>query len=234
MARLRLSFRSTQWISLVIVSFVALTIGSPSAAGQSAEFTQNTGGATGVTVDVPLGNYQGRGISLPVTLHYSSRGVWRIGFLNDIPVTVNGYPIHRSVAEAIYAEHSTAGWTTSLDVPKIEWPRPNDRYWFDGKPYARGYVSPYTFRVARVFIHMPDGSTHEMRKADAAYQDTNVVDMNGTFYAVDGSRMRYDSSSESMGTLYLADGTRYIFNSNTIQYLDRNGNTLTYNIANRQ
>src|SRR5439155_18432149 len=148
-------------LRLLIVSVSTLIVCvllSAKTHAQSAEFTQNTGGATGVTVDVPLGNYPGRGISLPVTLHYSSRGVWRIGFLNNVPVIVDGYQIHRSVAEAIYAEHSTAGWTTSLDVPKIEWPKLNDRYWFTGKPYASGYVYPYTFRVARVFLHMPDGS----------------------------------------------------------------------------
>src|SRR6266545_3872831 len=233
----RLLLTRIRSIAVFAFALAAFASQAPSSAGQSAEFTQNTGGSTGVTVDVPLGNYAGRGISLPVTLHYSSRGVLRIGFLNDIPVTVNGTPIHRSVAEAIYAEHSTAGWTTSLDVPKIEWPKLNDRYWFDGKPYARGYVYPYTFRVARVFIHMPDGSTHELRKADAVYQDTNVVDMNGTFYAVDGSRMRYDRISEGgeiTETLYLADGTRYKFFVGTVQYIDRNGNTVNYNVSSRQ
>ncbi len=226
--------RSIRWICLFSIGTIGLALGAPHANAQTAQFTQNTGGATAVTVNVPLGNYPGRGISLPVTLHYSSRGLWRIGFLNDVPVTVNGYAIHRSVAEAIYAEHSTAGWTTSLDVPTIEWPRLNDRYWYDGKPYARGYLYPNTYRVARVFIHMPDGSTHELRKSDAVYQDTNVVDMNGTFYAVDGSRMRYDSTGETTGTLYLADGTRYIFNGSAVQCTDRNGNTLSYNIASRQ
>jgi hypothetical protein len=183
---------------------------------------------------VPLSNYPGRGINLPITLHYSSSGLWRIGFINSVYANVPEYgSVRRSVTEAIYAEHSTAGWTTSLDAPKVEWPKQNDVYWFDGKPYPRGYLYPYTFRVARVFIHMPDGSTHEFRKADQVY-GAQVIDMNGTFYAVDGSRMRYDSTGETTGTLFLADGTRYILASSTVQYIDRNGNTLNYDRTTRQ
>jgi RHS repeat-associated protein len=205
-----------------------------SAQAQTAEFTQNTKGSNAMTMQVPLANYPGRGVGLPVTLHYSTSGLWRIGFINSVSENIGGYPVLQPVAEAIYAEHSTAGWTTSLDVPEIEWPKQNDCYWYTGKPYSKGYVPGYTFRIARVFIHMPDGSTHELRKADAVYQDNNVVDMSGTFYAVDDSRMRYDSTGQNTGTLYMADGTRYILNGSTTQYIDRNGNTLNYNATNRQ
>src|SRR6185369_4393018 len=234
MKHARLSFAIVRCISLFTLTLVGILLQASITKAQTAEFTQNTGGSAAVTLDVPLGNYPGRGIKLPITLDYSSRGVWRIGFMKTVLSTVQGIQSQHSVVEAIYAEHSTAGWTTSLDVPKIEWPKLNDRFWFDGKTYARGYVYPYTFRVAKVFIHTPDGSTHELRKADAVYQDTNVIDMSGTFYAVDGSRMRYDSTGESTGTLYLADGTRYIFDGSTVQCIDRNGNTLVYNLANRQ
>jgi RHS repeat-associated protein len=201
---------------------------------QNAEFTQNTKGSNAMTMQVPLANYPGRGISLPVTLHYSTQGLWRIGFLNSTYENVSGYQVLQPNAEAVYAEHSTAGWKTSLDIPEVEWPKQNDRYWYTGKPYAIGYVAGFTFRIARVFIHMPDGSTHELRKADAVYQDNNSIDMTGTFYAVDGSRMRYDSTGEQTGTLYLGDGSRYILNGSTIQFIDRNGNTLNFNAANRQ
>jgi RHS repeat-associated protein len=187
-----------------------------------------------MTLQVPLASYPGRGISLPVTLHYSTQGLWRIGFINSTTESVGGVPVVQPNAEAIYAEHSTAGWKTSLDIPEIEWPKLNDRYWYTGKPYSPGYQSGFTFRIARVFIHMPDGSTHELRKADAVYPDNNFVDMAGTFYAVDGSRMRYDSSGEQTGTLYLGDGTRYVLNGTSVQCIDRNGNTLNYDIANRQ
>jgi len=152
---------------------------------------------------------------LPINLNYSSK-VWRLGFIKSVYYTYGG---SNSVAEAIYSEYGTAGWTTSLDVPVIEWPKQNDCYWYTGKPYSMGTNYPYTFRVARVFVHMPDGSTHELRKADQVYQDTGSIDMSGTFYAVDGSRMRYDSSGALTGTLYLADGTRYIFSAGTTQYM---------------
>jgi hypothetical protein len=56
-----------------------------------------------------------------------------------------------------------------------------------------------------MYVHMPDGSSHELRKSDVAYH--GQVDMTGVFYAVSGSRMRYDANT---ATLYLPDGTRYI------------------------
>jgi RHS repeat-associated protein len=213
---------------------IALTCWSTPVRAQTAEFTQANKGSNTMTMQVPLGSYPGRGVSLPINLNYSSQGLWRIGFLNSVYVNVYGYQIRRSVAEAIYAEHSTAGWTTSLNVPEVEWPKQNDIYWYTGKPYASGSHYPYTFRISRVFIHMPDGSTHELRKADAVQQDNGSIDMSGTFYAVDGSRMRYDSSAETTGVLYLGDGSRYVLSGSTTQYIDRNGNTLSYNAANRQ
>ena len=229
----RPSQRASVWITLfALVCLIFLGHGLSQA--QTAEFTQNSKSSNSLTMEVPLGTYPGRGLSMPVNLRYSSQGLWRVGFINSVYVNVWGYNIKRSVAEAIYAEYSTAGWKTSLDVPQIEWPKLNDRYWANGKPYANGYVGSYTWRVANVFIHMPDGSTHELRKTDQVYQDGNYIDMSGTFYAVDGSRMRYDSSGETIGTLYLPDGTRWIFNGSSIQCIDRNGNTLNYNTATRQ
>ena len=225
--------RASVWI--LLLTFVCLIfLGHGLTQAQTVEFTQNSKTSNSLKMEVPLGNYPGRGISMPVSLRYSSQGLWRVGFINSVYVNVWGYNIPRSVAEAIYAEHSTAGWNTSLDVPEIEWPRLNDRFWADGKPYPRGYVGGYTYRIARVFVHMPDGSTHELRKSDQVYQDSNYIDMTGTFYAVDGSRMRYDSTGETTGTLYLPDGTRWILNASTVQCIDRNGNTLNYNVATRQ
>jgi len=202
--------------------------------GQDAEFTQNSKNSHEMSVEVPLANYPGRGDGLPVTLSYSSDGLWRIGFINSVQALVQGFPIRRSVTEAIYAEHSTSGWTTSLDPPKVEWPRQNDIFWYTGKPYPLGTVPPYTFRVARVYIHLPGGETHELRKADAVYADSGSIDMSGTFYSVDGARMRYDSSGQNTGTLYLPDGSRYILNNGDVQYIDEDGNVLNYSGTNRQ
>jgi RHS repeat-associated protein len=220
-------------IRLCCLAVIAISLASSSAVAQTAEFTQGNKGSNAVTMQVPLGNYPGRGVSLPVSLNYSTQGLWRIGFINSVYVNTYVGPLRRSVTEAIYAEHSTAGWHTSLDVPKLEWPQQNDVYKWTGTPYAQGWINGYTYRIARVFIHMPDGSTHELRRSDQVYSDS-LVEMNGTFYAVDGSRMRYDGNADGTGVLYLSDGTRYILNGGTTQYIDRNGNTLNYNGTNRQ
>src|ERR1043166_1170158 len=214
-------------LALCTVCWGALALSSEA---QTAQFTQGSPSNSTMTFQVPLGSYPGRGVSLPINLNYSSK-VWRLGFIKSVYYTYGG---SNAVAEAIYSEYATAGWTTRLDVPIVEWPKMDDCYWYTGKPYARGSSYPYTFRVAQVFIHMPDGSTHSLRKSDQVYQDTGTIDMSGTFYAVDGSRMRYDSSGASTGTLFLADGTRYVFGSGTTQYIDRNGNTLIHTAATRQ
>jgi hypothetical protein len=81
-----------------------------------------------MTLQIPLANYPGSGVKLPVTLDYSTNSLRRIGYTNLVHATVGGYPVPRAASEAIYAEWSTAGWTTSLDVPKIEWPKVGDRF----------------------------------------------------------------------------------------------------------
>src|SRR5574338_700239 len=182
----------------VCLAIFCLANPAPTVQAQTVEFTQNTGGSRAMTLEVPLGSYPGRGASLPVSLRYSTSSLWRIGFNSTVPL---GSSVWRSVAEAIYAEHSTAGWTTSLDVPKVEWPRQNDVYWYTGKAYPKGTTPPFTYRIAQLFMHMPDGSTHEMRKTDAVYADNGTIDMSGTFYAVDSSRLRYESSGQSTGIL---------------------------------
>jgi RHS repeat-associated protein len=209
----------------------AVLLASYPARGQNVQFTQGAvGSGLDNSIQIPVAAYPGRGAaSLPVTLYYSSR-VWRIGYIKSVD---SGGGLTQSVAEAIYAEHSTSGWTTSLDIPKIEWPKQNDLYWYDGKPYHAS-VPPYTVRVANVFIHMPDGSTHELRKSDQVYQDNGSVDMLGSFYAVDGSRLRYDSTGAATGTLYMPDGSRYELNGATARFVDRNGNALNYDSSARQ
>lgn len=214
---------------LVVFLLFAMMLAA-TAAGQTAQFTQGSNSSNTMTLQVPLGAVPGRGLNLPINLSYSSK-VWRLGFIKSIYYTYGG---SNSLAEAIYSEYATAGWATSLDVPKVEWPKQNDVYWYTGKPYARGTVNPYTFRIARVFIHLPDGSTHELRKSDQAYQDYGTIDMYGSFYAVDGSRLRYDSNGASNGTLYLPDGSRYVINGSITQYIDRNGNTLSFDASTRQ
>lgn len=213
-------------VSLLLIIFTCWQ-----ARAQEAQFTQNMDGRHDVSFQVPVANYPGRGVNMPVTLKYSTAGLWRIGFIQAVPM---GSSVWRSVNEGIYAEHSTAGWTTTLDIPKVEWPRQNDIFWYTGKSYPRSTVPPFTFRVARLYMHMPGGSTIEMRKADAVYQDNGTIDMVGTFYSVDGSRMRYDSTGQNTGTLYLENGARWILGGNPVQFIDVNGNTLNFNTSTRE
>lgn len=219
-----------QATACICIAILCFAYASRPLKAQTAEFTQNTIDSHSVTVEVPLANYPGHGLNMPVKLNYSTNGLWRIGFINSVPL---GQSVWRSVTEAIYAEHSTAGWTTTLDVPKVEWPRQNDVYWYTGKAYTKGTVSPFTYRVAHLYMHMPDGTTYEMRKQDAVYQDTGSISMTGTFYSVDGSRLRYESSGQSTGILYLPNGSRYILGSSSVQFIDRNGNTLNFDLSSR-
>lgn len=222
---------SMSLVNGVAFAFICCAVAS-SAAAQNVQFTQGSvGSGLDNTIQIPLRTYPGRGAaSLPVTLYYSSK-VWRLGQLGTI--NNNVWLKYQTITEAIYAEHSKAGWKTSLDIPIIEWPKNEDTYYYNGKPFCHICSSGFRqFRVARVYIHMPDGSKHELRKSDQPYE--GPIDMFGTFYAVDGSRLRYDSTGQSTGTLYFPDGSRYVLNTATAQYIDRNGNTLNYNASTRQ
>ena len=129
-------FKGLAGVCLAIFCFANV---SRTVQAQTTELTQNAPQSHNVTFDVPLANYAGRGVGVPVKLTYSTEGLWRIGFINSVQF---GTSSRRSVAEAIYAEHSTAGWTTSLDVPKVEWPRLNDIYWYTGTVYTQGTLQP--------------------------------------------------------------------------------------------
>ncbi|HZI48838.1 MAG TPA: hypothetical protein VFD75_13650, partial [Pyrinomonadaceae bacterium] len=89
--------------------------------------------------------------------------------------------------------------------------------------------------IKRIYLHMPDGSSHELRLDDQAYLFP-VEPFTGTFQSVDGSRMRFESNAGAPSVLYLADGSRYLFGPYNMgneltatQFIDRNGNTLSYN-----
>lgn len=214
-----------------------LCLAAATARGQNVQFTQGgVGSGLENSIQIPISAHPGRGAaSLPLTLNYSSR-VWRIGFVK----TVSGnepslYPVfgRRATAEAIYSENSAAGWTTSLDPPRLEWPKPTDQYKYDGTAYNGTAVERY--QKPHVFVHMPDGSTHELRKRD----DVNGSDGNarevGDFYAADGSRLRYHGRPDTTGVLFMPDGARYEFQFgyDTVQFIDRNGNKLFYDGVSR-
>ncbi len=189
-------------------------------------FTQGSVGDGGsLSFGIPLGNFPGRGISLPVGLSYSS-SVWRI---QHHTVIRESNHLKQSVAQALYSEYSTAGWTSSLGVPQIEWPRSDEVYDPKGRPAE---CCTYNYRVARVTIHMPNGSTHEFRKSD--YYHTGGIDVSGIFFAVDGSRMKYVSSDADTGYLYLPDGTNYYLDAGSCLITDARGNSVSYSASTHQ
>jgi RHS repeat-associated protein len=176
----------------------------------------------GVEFEIPLGRYKGRGgLDVPVNLSYSSK-LWAMEFQGYNPGappphgTIEPY----TIISANYAEHTVRGWTTTVDLPELDF-MPGDRiYNADGSPNGNGNCTAGCYKVDRMMVWMPDGSGHELRASDQPRKITDPVPDN--YYAVDGSRMRYQRST---GTLFMADGSRYLMSEG--KYVDRNGNTLT-------
>ena len=171
---------------------------------------------------IALGNYPGRaGAGLPIVLNYSSK-LWRLDHVSTTGgCNQFGYCFNQvSDYVARFAESSAAGWTSNLDW--FIWPSgesPIHSYDSQGRP-AENMGEWY---AARMFVRLPDGSKHELRRDDTVWSGNPG---GGVFYAVDGSRLRYHTDT---GTLWLPDGSRYVGNAGNKQYIDRNGNTLTYN-----
>jgi len=250
MRRNGLSTMRIRWVVKRAVCICALLY-PVAALAQNIQYTQNVADTTlrsrfrvdpstlGLSLQIPLANYPGRGgAQLPVTLYYSAK-VWNVNYV-ETKTDVNDHPIY-NVLEPAYGQHSVAGWTCSLTAPTIEWTG------YIGETYDTGVSNscepPPTTRpceyISRIRVYLPDGSSHEMRKDDLARNARQALDRTGTFLAVDGSRLRFESSSN---TLFLSDGSRYLFASpsgnineqSATQYIDRNGNTLVYNSGSRQ
>lgn len=223
------------------------------AQGQDVQFTRNNNSTVsvdsdidpsslGLAINVRLANYPGRsGNNIPINLKYSSK-VWNIEYEASEELPSEPGRIY-TYARARYEN----GWSSSLFPPTFtyysagsyfdEYGKDIDvteLYYKDGTPKYESY-----FYVPRMAIRMPDGSIHELRKGDWKYEkflaNPNPIPQwvyDGTYYAVDGSQIKYNTSN---GTIYLPDGSRYI--SETYQgnfigvfhtYIDRNGNTIKY------
>lgn len=223
----------------------------------------------GMEFDLPLGSYPGRGINLPISLSYSSK-VWRMKYAGDIPggVITGGC---RSVNEPRYADDSASGWTTSLAVPYIEYTGKDHLYTSDGfplessdptlcDPNAPPNWDNSASYIRRLSIRLPSGETHELRADDTpvTYNRGSVCPpINGwscdpnsywlqanwdrTFYAVDGSNIKYiEDSTTNTYRLLMPDGSSYDFASTeswiddatvrkATKFTDRNGNFTSYN-----
>jgi RHS repeat-associated protein len=219
----------------------------------------------GMEIDIPLGSYPGRGINVPISLSYSSK-LWRMEYVGNTPggIITGGC---RSLNNAIYGENSASGWTTSMTVPYVEYVGKDNLYNSQGFPLDDGLCDPnapptyyQNAYVRRLSIHLPGGETHELRADDTpvVYSPSSVcppangyscdpnsywlqTNWDRTFYAVDGSNIKYvEDSNSNTYRLLMPDGSYYDF-TNTIssvnqatarkatKFTDRNGNYTTYN-----
>jgi len=169
----------------------------------------------GMELEIPLGTYKGRGIDIPITLSYSSK-LWNVefqGYNQGAPPPHQPAPF--TIVTADFAKHSVRGWSSTIGMPVIDM-QPGSRIYDQfGAPNVSGNCTSGCYVVDRLMAWMPDGSGHEMRASDQPRQTgTTPPD---DYYAVDGSRMRYQLSTQ---TLFMPDGSRFLIG--TGKYIDRN------------
>ena len=192
----------------------------------------------GMEFDLPLGNYPGRGINVPISMSYSSK-LWRFDFAGNYPNTLEPSGCS-TYYNAKYAENSASGWTSSLAIPYIEYVGLDNTFTQQGFPRnANAHCGIGSNNdpnyVYRIMVHLPGGETHEMLVASGA-------SWNNTFYSTDGSNLKYvEDSTNNTYRLLMPDGSYYDFaTGNTVQmngstvrkgtkYSDRNGNHISYN-----
>lgn len=203
----------------------------------------------GMEMDIPLGSYPGRGISLPIGLSYSSK-LWRLKYLGEHPAPGGNWSSCKSNYTAKFSEDAASGWTTSLAAPYIDYAGAATQYDYTGKPYSGsaeqcvtsgGNDPPDRLYIRRILVRLPSGGTHELRAEDSA-QSTDYNDQanwNGVYYAVDGSNLKYIQNSTAAPPVYrlqMPDGSFYDFDSTlqlqqrrlAVRYTDRNGNFTSY------
>ncbi|MGE0133399.1 MAG: RHS repeat domain-containing protein [Blastocatellales bacterium] len=185
-----------------------------------------------MSFSVTLGDYPGRGASLPVTMNYASK-VWRLRHTGTIIGLLDTY----THTKPMFGEHSVSGWTVSLDEPYFEYTP--DSYDASGNPYCLdcGSSDP-VYWVERVILHLPGGATHELRRAsDAPVQraaGAGAPALSGVYVAVDGSRLKFDYLNATEQVIYMPDGSRYRLLTTGAEFIDRNGNKLAYNKTTKQ
>ena len=211
----------------------------------------------GMEIDIPLGGYPGRGINMPVGISYSTK-LWRLKYALSVS-RVNNPESCISLNAPKFAENSASGWTTSLAVPYVEYVGVDNLYDDTGASMAANHsicesstsLPEYHNNafLKRIVIHLPSGETHEMRADDyiISYPQSEQnppINFNATFYAVDGSNLKYiENSSTGTYVLTMPDGSKYNFSSSgtllngastrkASTFTDRNGNYTTYHEPN--
>lgn len=177
-----IAFRSSRCFGLMLVlaclGVVFLAYRSVSAQTPNIRHTDNTPDLSlrsdltvdpttlGMSFSLPLGNYPGRGLSLPITVTYGSKQ-WQMVNNGGDP----GSTFAKTWNHPTWGRDSVAGWTSAMSIPK--------RDYLGGQGYGDGghaicllccvtCMEPPTGTrfVNRMTITMPDGSKHELRGSD--------------------------------------------------------------------
>ena len=109
----------------IIFAFIILLATTTLFGQDPPQYTKNTADQTlrsngrvnpstlGLEIDIPLGGYPGRGISLPLSLSYSSKQ-WRLQE-ERCGSAVNG--LQQTWARPQFSGDAAGGWTSSLSQP---------------------------------------------------------------------------------------------------------------------
>jgi hypothetical protein len=186
-------------------------------------------------VDIPIGGYPGRGLNLPINLSYSSK-VWRMEAGAPQPIVNSPGCLYPN--SPVFGENSAGGWTSSLQIPYVEYSALNAFYDANGRPVSEQCLTSgadsYGY-IRRLMIHLPGGETHEMRMNDDVIiypstsnctdpnsQQCNANDINlpanwtGWYTAADGSNLRYyEDRANNVYYLLLPDGSKLDFSAST-------------------
>ena len=218
-------------IRRTLILIVAVLFAVAAAFSQSSQYTKDTADQSlrsngrvnpstlGLEMDIALGAYPGRGINLPLSLSYSSKQ-WRLAE-EQCGSTAQG--MSQTWAVPRFSENAAAGWTTSLSQPYIEYTGEMYRFQDDGEPLRVGetgcVAEPWRANdtyMKRVTVYV-SGSSHELLAQDEPVAITKgqvpaESVWNTTFYATDGSGLKYvqDPGTDTY-RLYMPDGSFYDF-----------------------
>jgi hypothetical protein len=248
---------------IIITVLVILGI---SAAGFGQQHTDNKADQTlrgsgrvnpstlGMEFEVPLGNYSGREINVPIGLSYSSK-VWRMDSSGRQP---KAGPNHLCVNtfKAKFSENSASGWNTTMQEAYIEYSGSDNLFNGEGFPLSNDcpYDPPSTNNnasyIRRIQVHLPSGESHELRlddepkiynRSSSCGQPNQSCDPNqptlpenwtGWYYATDGSNIKYyENRTNNTYYLGLPDGSYYEFSNNMSNF--SNGDRRTIRKATR-
>src|SRR2546425_981390 len=146
---MRTTSRFRHYIRRALFLFV-LSLSCMAAFGQDKQYTQNKPdlamrsearidpSTLAMSLEIPLASAPGRaGTGLPIALRYSSKA-WRINYSQSWW----GYISYNTWTRAKFSENSTAGWTSSLEPPRIEFTGLNQLFDTDGNPFNEDGEKP--------------------------------------------------------------------------------------------